>query len=121
MHRFAFGCALFALTLAACGSNSCPSGDCTPYPTFQDCYNDHHLMESFPSDQAIEICCIDHPIATAKRNTVCGATTQSCLTYVTATCANPVMCGNLMDTTDPNLQTDINTACTNYPHDSGRQ
>lgn len=116
MHRVSVA---FAFALAACGSssNSCPSGDCTAYPTFQDCYNDHHLMESFPADKAIEICCIDHPIATAKRNVVCGATTQSCLTYVTATCSDPLTCGNLMDSTDPTLQADIQTACMNYPAD----
>lgn len=99
----------FVLSLIACGTNnSCPSGDCTSYPTYQACYDDHHHMESFPADQAIEICCIDHPIGNAKRNTVCGDTTQSCEAYVTA---------NLMDSTDANLSTDIMTACTNYPSD----
>jgi hypothetical protein len=101
------------LLAAACGSssNSCPSGDCTPYPTFQDCYNDHHMVEMFTTDRAIEICCIDHPIGSAKMNTVCGDTVQSCVTYVTA---------NLTDPADTTLTADIMAACTNYPGDSGR-
>jgi hypothetical protein len=98
--------------LAACGSsNSCPSGDCDPFPTFQDCYDEHHVTESFPSDRAIEICCIDHPIGSSPKNVVCGATTDTCTAYVTA---------NLTDPNDSNLTTDITTACTNYPGDSGR-
>jgi hypothetical protein len=109
MLRFSLIVTLFA---SACSSsNSCPSGDCTPYPTFQDCYNDHHMVEMFTSDRAIEICCIDHPIGSAKMNVVCGDTAQACVTYVTA---------NVTDATDPNLTADINSACTNYPHDSGR-
>lgn len=108
MLRIGFAMAL----LAACSSsNSCPSGDCTAYPTFQACYDDHHTMEAFPTVMAIEVCCIDHPIGSAKMNTVCGDTTQSCIAYVTP---------NLMDPMDPNLTADINTACTNYPMDSGR-
>ena len=106
-----FGIA-FAVLASACGSSTnCPSGDCTPYPTYQDCYNDHHLMEMFPAEKAIEICCIDHPIGNQKMNVVCGDTTQSCETYVAA---------NLTDSTDPNLTADITAACTAYPMDSGR-
>jgi hypothetical protein len=98
--------------IAACGdSNSCPSGDCDAFPTFQDCYAEHHVMESFTADKAIEVCCIDHPIGSAKMNVVCGDTTDSCTAYVTA---------NLTDAADANLTADIATACTNYPHDSGR-
>jgi hypothetical protein len=110
MFRLGF---VFVLFTAACSSssNNCPSGDCDPFQTFQDCYNEHHVMESFPTDKAIEVCCIDHPIGSAQKNVVCGATTQTCISYVTA---------NLMDPMDPNLTADINTACTNYPHDSGR-
>lgn len=96
--------------LAACGSSN-SGADNDPFATFQDCYNEHHMTEGFTSDRAIEICCIDHPIGSAKMNVVCGDTTQTCETYVTA---------NLTDAADPNLTTDITTACTNYPGDSGR-
>ena len=104
MLRFA----LILLALAACGGDSKMPTDNDPYATFQDCYDDHHNVESFPTVKAIEICCIDHPIGTSAMNTVCGDTTQSCQTYVTA---------NLADAADPNLATDITTACTAYPTD----
>lgn len=104
-----------ALSITACSSSSNACGklgnDCDPFPTFQACYDEHHTKESFPTDKAIEICCIDHPIGNQKMNVVCGDTTQSCETYVTA---------NLTDASDPNLAADITTACTNYPGDSGR-
>ncbi len=105
---------LFALIsfAAACSSNnSCPSGDCDPFATYQDCYNEHHMTEGFTSDRAIEICCIDHPIGSDAMNVVCGDTTASCETYVTA---------NLVDASDTMLTADITNACTNYPGDSGR-
>jgi len=44
-------------------------------------------------------------------NVVCGATTQTCQTYVTA---------YMVDAADSMLAADITTACTAYPHDSGR-
>lgn len=96
-----------------CGdsNSSCPSGDCDPFATYQDCYTEHHTVENFTSDRAIEICCIDHPIGDDKMNVVCGDTTDSCETYVTA---------NLTDPNDANLAADITSACTNYPGDSGR-
>ncbi len=105
--------ALISTALVACGSssNSCPSGDCDPYATFQACYDDHHNVESFPTPKAIEVCCIDHPIGSAAKNVVCGNDTQSCIDYVTA---------NLVDPNDAMLSADITSACTAYPHDSGR-
>jgi hypothetical protein len=96
-------------TLAICAGcttkNNCPSGDCSPYATYQDCYNDHHVSQGFATQHAIEICCIDHPIGSAAMNVVCGATAATCMTYVTA---------NLTDPNDANLATDISTACADY-------
>ena len=66
---------------AACSGND---GDSEPYDTFQACYTDHHVTESLPADQAIVVCCIEHPIGSAAKNTVCGADSASCVTYVTA-------------------------------------
>jgi|SRR5882724_10582485 len=102
---------LISWPLAACGSSSTPPPDHDPYATYQDCYDDHHTMEMFPTPKAIEICCIDHPIGSAAMNVVCGATTQTCQTYVTA---------YMVDAADSMLAADITTACTAYPHDSGR-
>ena len=101
----AFACAIaFA---AACGDSK-PSGDNEPYPTFQACYNDHHVMEGFSTPCAIEICCISHPIGGAPVKTVCGPDKSSCETYVGS---------NLSDPADTLLGSDIQTGCTNYPVD----
>ncbi len=96
---------LFALS--SCSSSSNPNN----FPSFQACFDEHTTKESFSPACAIEICCIDHGIGNAKMNTVCGDTTQSCQTYVTA---------NVTDAADTMLTTDITTACTDYPFDSGR-
>lgn len=110
MLRFAFIALACTFTFAtACSDDKKSDND--PFDTFQDCYDDHHTMENFPTVMAIEICCIDHPIGGADMNTVCGDTTQSCTTYVTA---------NLMDAADAMLTADINTARTNYPTDRSK-
>ncbi len=90
--------------LAACGSNG-SSVDHDSFPTFQACYDEHHMTESFPPQMAIEICCIDHPIGSAAMNTVCGDTALTCSGYVTQ---------NLMDPNDPMLANDITAACNKY-------
>ena len=90
----------------ACGSDSKMGAE--SFPTFQECYDEHHTMEMLSTPCAIEICCIDHPIGAAKMNVVCGTTATSCKTYVGS---------NLTDSTDTMLGSDINTACNNYPVD----
>jgi len=94
---------LLASLIFGCGSNS--TGDHQAYATFQDCYMDHHEMEMFPTPMAIEICCIDHPIAGNAMNVVCGATVDACKTYVTA---------NLTDAADTMLAADIMSGCSSY-------
>jgi hypothetical protein len=115
MSRLISFVSIFALALVhslGCTSkDSCPSGDCDPFPTFQDCYDEHHMTENFSTPRAIEICCIDHPIGSSAMNVVCGDTSDSCSTYVTA---------NLVDSNDANLSSDIATACMDYVPDSGR-
>jgi len=96
------------LTAVGCGGSSTQDAD--PFDTFQACYDEHHTTESFSTQRAIEICCIDHPIGGAKANTVCGDTAQSCTTYVTA---------NLHDAADTMLAADISTACSDYVVDRG--
>lgn len=96
-----------ASLLLACG-NSAPSD---AFATFQACYTEHHTTENFDAKCSIEICCIDHQIGNTAKNVVCGATAQSCTTYVT---------GNVMDGSDAMLGSDIATACNNYLVDSGR-
>jgi len=89
----------------ACSSSS----NSNNFPTFQACYNEHTTNEGFGPLCATEICCIDHGIGSAMPDTVCGATAQTCESYVDA---------NLQDTSsDPGLMTDVMMACTFYVHD----
>lgn len=76
MLRHAFAFAL----LAACGSSQPKDAD--PFATYEDCYSEHHVTESFDAMTAIAVCCSDHPIGDQKANVVCGATQQDCETYV---------------------------------------
>ena len=100
MLRFAWLCSL----VAACGGSST---DPNAYSTFQACYDEHTTKESFSPACAIEICCIDHPIGSAKMNVVCGDTSQTCESYVSQNVTGPTT-------------SDLTTACTNYVFDSGR-
>jgi hypothetical protein len=99
--------ALFALPVAvsACGGGG-TTVDADPFDTFELCWQEHHVMESFTAARAIEICCIDHPIGPDAANVVCGDTVQTCETYVTASLA----AGDA--TTE-----EITEACTNYVPD----
>jgi len=100
--------ALFASLCACSSSNNCPAADCTAFPTFQGCFDDHHGVEGFSVSRAIEICCIDHPIGMAKMNTVCGDTAATCQTYVQ------------MNLTPASASTaEVMQACTDYVHDRG--
>ena len=102
MHRIVFVAgALFSFCIA-CGGSSTPADS---FATFQACYDEHHTTESFPTQMAIEICCLDHPIGGQKANVVCGSTTGSCTSYVTQ---------NLTDTSDTMLAADISAACADY-------
>jgi len=96
-----------AALAGACGSSS----NSNNFPTFQACFDEHTQKEGFDTQCAVEICCIAHGIGSAKMNTVCGDTTQSCDAYATA---------NLTVPTDPNLAANIMTGCSSYPLDSGR-
>ena len=89
---------LFPITLAiaGCGDDS----GVEAYDTLQDCFDDHTTVESLPVQEAITICCLEHPIAGVKPS--CGATTAACETIVNAGLADTV------------LASDITAACTDY-------
>lgn len=89
---------LFTLSLfTACGDHHHGA-----YDTYQDCFDEHTIEESLPVQQAIVICCLDHPIG-GMGNPVCGDTAPSCATYLGA---------NLTPTSA--TQTDITAACQDY-------
>ncbi|MEO7731287.1 MAG: hypothetical protein ABIY55_09965 [Kofleriaceae bacterium] len=86
------------LVLVACGGNDTP--DAEPFDTLADCYDEHHNEESLTVQEAIVVCCVDHPIAGVHPS--CGATQAACATHVTAELGAEV--------TDP----DVQAACTTY-------
>lgn len=95
---------LLALSLfTACGGH-----DHGSYDTYQACFEDHTIGESLPVQQAIVICCLDHPIA-GMGSPVCGDTTAACATYLganlTAASATPA---------------DVTAACQDYVTQKGQ-
>ena len=99
-----FAIAMFSVTtLGACGDDGDDGGDNEPFDTLQDCFDDHHKVETFSVEDAIKICCIDHPIGAQAANVVCGETATACADFVDANLADA-------DATD----TEIMTACDGY-------
>lgn len=90
----AFVCALFALALVACDD------DHEGYQTLQACYDDHHNNENLTVQEAIIVCCLDHPIVGV--NPSCKDTQPDCVVHVDAELDGSV--------TAP----DIQAACTEY-------
>jgi len=86
------------LAFAACGSSSTMDAD--PFATLQDCYDEHHKMESLSVQQAIVVCCLDHPIAGVKPS--CQNTQADCVAHVRGTLDTSV------------TDADIAAACTTY-------
>ncbi len=90
----------------ACGDSGGVDHDA--FDTFEACFTEHHVTEAFTAPKAITICCLDHPIGTDAAGVVCGATAQTCETYVAA---------NLMGSDAPG--DDINSGCTDYVTQKG--
>jgi hypothetical protein len=87
------------LVFAACGGSD--DNDSEPFDTLQACYDDHHSgAESLPVQQAIVVCCIDHPIAGVHPS--CLDSQAACVGHVRAA----------LDTTV--TDNDISAACTTY-------
>lgn len=66
------------LCLASVGCKDDPE---EAYPTYQECFDDHVTHEMLPIQEAIVVCCLDHPINGTK--VVCGDTKPDCITYLT--------------------------------------
>jgi len=71
--------ALPLVLTASCGGDD--DEDAEPFDTLADCYDDHHNEENLSVQEAIVVCCIDHPIA--GEHPSCGATAAACVTHVT--------------------------------------
>ncbi len=101
--RFILSMVLFSLPVFACGDDG---GGEEAYPTFQECFDDHHDVESLPVGESIVICCLEHPIAGVTE--VCGATATTCETYLAAN----------LDTASA-TSTEVTAACADYVMQKG--
>jgi len=105
--RLALVFSMFALPVfVACGDGG--GVDADPFDTLEACFTEHHVTEAFTTQKAITICCLDHPIGTNAAGVVCGATAQTCETYVTENLMGSDASGD-----------DINAACTDYVTQKG--
>jgi hypothetical protein len=102
-----FATIAIAVSIAACGSDTAADRD--PFATYQACFTEHAVTESFPAPKAITICCLDHAIGAAAAGVVCGATAATCETYVGA---------NLMGSDASGAE--ITAGCTDYIAEKGR-
>jgi hypothetical protein len=84
---------------------ACHDHDHQGFATFQACFDEHTMAESLPFQDAVIVCCLDHPIDGVKD--VCGATAADCVTYLGA---------NLTSTA---TQAEITAACTEYETQKG--
>jgi hypothetical protein len=100
--RFALLSVLFCVATAACGGND----EEEAYPTYQECFDDHHTNESLSVHDSIVVCCLEHPINGVKE--VCGATAADCTAYL----------GTNLSATSA-TSTDVMTACTDYVTQKG--
>jgi hypothetical protein len=76
------GAALAQSAPAACDDHA---HGAEPFATFQLCFDEHATTESLPHDQAITICCLEHPIGGVTQ--VCGTTAAACEAYLSANLA----------------------------------
>ena len=90
---------------AACGGDD--GEDAEAFPTFQECFDDHHNVESLSVNNAIVVCCIDHPIN--GQTLVCGADAAACKTYL----------GTNLSTTSATAD-EVDAACTDYATQKGQ-
>ena len=84
---------------------ACHDHDHNSYATFQACFDQHTMEEALPFQEAVVVCCLDHPIGGVSE--VCGASAATCVTYLTA---------NLTSTATSD---EVMTACTEYETQKG--
>ncbi len=95
--------ASFVFATASCGGGE--EGE-EAYATFADCYVDHAVAEALPPDEAIVICCLEHPIGDDGANVVCGESAQECVDFVDI---------EVSETDDPELTIEeIEAGCDGY-------
>ena len=93
------------LAVYACGDDN-GNSEGEAYDTYQECFDDHTMVESLPVQEAIVVCCLEHPIAGVKP--ACGNTAPDCVTYLGA---------NLSPTSASSA--DVSAACDTYVTQKG--
>jgi hypothetical protein len=88
-------------SLVLLGSVGCKDDPPESYATYQECFDDHTMAEMLPKQEAIVVCCLEHPIAGVAP--VCGEIKADCINYLTA---------NLNQTSAST--TDVMDACAEY-------
>ena len=91
--------------LSACSNNATPDAD--PFATMQLCFDEHHGVEALSVNDAIVVCCLDHPIAGVHPS--CGDTALACTGRLEGTDA----VGRLTQTADVTPAA-IMAACQDY-------
>jgi hypothetical protein len=95
LRGFVMRLALAALLFCS----ACHGHDHDGYSTYQACYDEHKNVEKLTVQQAIVVCCLDHPVNGVSE--VCGATSADCATYLGANLTGPT-------------QAEVMAACTEY-------
>lgn len=89
------------MTLLVTGSMGCKDDPIESYDTYQECFDDHTSVEKLPIDEAIVVCCLEHPIAGV--SPACGNSKSDCIFYLT----------DNLDQTSAST-TDVMDACADY-------
>jgi hypothetical protein len=94
--------AVVLFSFVVIGAAGCEDGhDHSAYTTYQACFDQHTMKEKLPLQEAIVVCCLDHPIDGV--SPACGDTKPDCINYLTA---------NLNQTSAST--TEVMDACTEY-------
>jgi hypothetical protein len=91
---------LCAVPFVVVACSSSPTMDADPFDTLQACFDEHHVTESLSVNNAIVVCCTDHPIAGVHPS--CKTTQADCVTHVRAELDASVTAA------------EIDAACTDY-------
>ena len=95
----------FVVSLGAgCGGNTV---DADAFATMQACFDEHHVTEGLSINDAIVVCCLDHPLGTAMSHPSCKNSIADCTVYLNS---DPVGMLTLASASAG----DIQTACTDY-------
>jgi hypothetical protein len=92
---------LFALSLVTSACSDDKQEDADPFDTLAACFDEHHNVESLTVQQAIVVCCLDHPINGVHPS--CTSTQADCVTHVNTELSSEAL-----------VAADVQAACTTY-------